>query len=164
MLIIFKEGRYFHQMQGASRYYVSKCGAIYSTIAKRLLRLHPQTNGYLQTGFSMDDGSYKRLMLHRIVALQFVHNAEPERTIHVNHKNGNKKDCRACNLEWLTNKENNHHARAIGLMPSAGKTIVLPSIRGFCAPMKDYQTIPRFYRFEATPTSYPKPDEDASRA
>ena len=161
MLIIFKEGRYLHQIQGASRYYVSKCGAIYSDNVKRLLRLPPQTDGYLQTWFYFDNGTRKRLLVHRLVALQFVHNPDPARKLFVNHKNGNKNDCRACNLEWVTAKENDHHAREMGLSPRYTKAATLPIIRGFCAPMKDYQAIPRFYHFGPVPTSCPKPDTNA---
>ena len=164
MLIIFREGRYFHQIHGASRYYVSKCGAIYSERSKRLLRPTPQTDGYLQTGLRMDDGSYARPLAHRVVALQFVHNPDPARKLFVNHKNGNKNDCRACNLEWVTAKENDTHAREAGLSPRYTKAATLPIIRGLCAPMKDYQAKPRFYHFEPVPTSCPKSDTDASRA
>ena len=138
MLIIFKEGHYLHQIQGASRYYVSKCGAIYSDNVKRLLRLSPQTDGYLQTQFYLDNGTRKRLMLHRLVALQFVHNPNSERKLYVNHKNGNKSDCRACNLEWVTAKENDTHARETGLSPRYTQAATLPIIRGLCVPMKDY--------------------------
>lgn len=164
MLIIFKEGRYLHQIQGASRYYVSKCGAVYSDNINQLLKLSPQTDGYLQIALYLDNGTRKRLMVHRLVALQFVHNPDPTSKQYVNHKNGNKNDCRTCNLEWVTAKENDTHARETGLTPGYPKAATLPSIRGFCAPMKDYQTKPRFYCFEPVPTSCLKSDTDATRA
>ena len=162
--IIEHEGRYLHRMKGASRYYISKCGAIYSTYKNELLKPSPQSNGYLQTGFRLDDGSYKRLLVSRLVALQFTYNPDPESKVQVNHINGNKRDCRVRNLEWLTNTENNHHARKIGLMPSAGKPANRSIIRGLCAPVQHDQIIPRFYRFEPVPTSCPKSDTDATRA
>ena len=164
MLIIFKEGRYLHQIQGASRYYVSKCGAIYSDNVKRLLRVPPQTDGYLQTWFYLDNGTRKRLQVHRLVALQFVHNPDPARKHFVNHQNGNKLDNRARNLEWVTSKENDTHAREMGLSPRYTKAAPLPIIRGLCAPVQHYQIIPRSYHFEPVPTSCPKSDTDASRA
>ena len=159
--IIEYQGRFFYRMKDASRYHISKCGAIYSEKLKRLLKPTPQTDGYLQTGVRMDDGSYKRPLAHRLVAFQFVHNPDPDRKLFVNHKNGNKNDGRACNLEWVTAKENDTHAREMGLSPRYRKAATLPIIRGFCAPVKDYQTKPRFYRFEPMPTSYSKPDTDA---
>jgi len=162
--IIEFEGRYLHQMKGASRYYISKCGAIYSTFVKRLLKVPPQTDGYLQTQFTVDGGTRKRLQVHRLVALQFVHNPDPARKLYVNHKNADKNDCRACNLEWVTAKENDTHAREAGLSPRYTKAATSPIIRGFCAPMNDYQAKPRSYHFEPVPTSCPKSDTDASRA
>ena len=164
MLIIFKEGRYLHQVKGASHYYVSKCGAIYSTFIKRLLRVPPQTDGYLQTQFTIDGGTRKRLQVHRLVALQFVPNPDPERKLYVNHRNGNKLDNRARNLEWVTAKENDTHAREMGLSPRYTKAAPLPIVRGLCAPVQHDQIIPRFYHFEPVPTSCPKSDTDASRS
>ena len=163
MLIIEFEGRYLHQVKGASRYYISKCGAIYSKRSKRLLKPTPQTDGYLQIGIKMDDGSYPRPPAHRLVALQFIHNPDPARKLYVNHRNGNKLDNRARNLEWVTAKENDTHAREMGLSPRYTKAAPLPIIRGLCAPVQHHQIIPRSYHFEPVPTFCPKSDTDATR-
>jgi HNH endonuclease len=161
MLIIEHQGRYLHQIQGASRYYVSKCGAIYSDNVKRLLRPSPQTKGYLQVPLTLAGGIRKAQLLHRLVAQHFVHNPDPTRKLFVNHKNGNKNDCRACNLEWVTAKENDTHARETGLSANTQQAVSPSIIRGFCAPMQDYQAKPRFYYFEPVPTSCSKPDTNA---
>lgn len=146
--IIEFEGRYFHRMNGASRYYLSKSGAVYSTRIKRVMKIPPQTDGYLQTGFRMDDGTTKRLQVHRLVALQFIPNPDPERKLFVNHCDGNKNNCHVWNLAWVTAKENDQHARATGLTPNGMKrTDPAALFAGFCKAVSCYYAAPTLTRF-----------------
>ena len=62
------------------------------------------------------NGVRKTHRVHILVAKAFIENTEnkPE----VNHKDGNKWNCRVDNLEWVTKSENQQHAVKTGLQKS----------------------------------------------
>jgi hypothetical protein len=64
-------------------------------------------------------GKNKRGTIHRLVALHFIPN--PENKPQVNHKDGNKKNNCASNLEWTTLSENMRHAFDTGIMDNSRK-------------------------------------------
>lgn len=76
-----------------------------------------QQTGYLQVVFA----DRKKHSVHRIVAYAFCDGFS--QGLVVNHKNGDKKDNRATNLEWVSQSENNLHSfRCLGRKsPSLGK-------------------------------------------
>lgn len=93
---------------------VSNMGRVRSFLSgsPRLLRLQTDQKGYLRVTTTIERQSHT-YKVHREVAKAFIPN--PGKLPQVNHKNGNKQDNSATNLEWCTNKENAHHAISTGL-------------------------------------------------
>lgn len=83
-----------------------------------VLKTQRDKKGYhrLRVTIDREKMSFK---LHREVAKAFMPN--PDNLPQVNHKNGNKDDNRVENLEWVTNKENAHHAIRNGLLSMQGR-------------------------------------------
>ena len=88
----------------------SKTGEIHPyTYTGRMLKPHAINSGYLAVGLRDQQGKRQHLV-HRLVAAAFIPN--PNDLPVVNHKNEDKTDNRAENLEWCTNMYNNHYGNA----------------------------------------------------
>lgn len=75
----------------------------------RILKPYHKNNGYLTVNLCGKNQPEKHAHVHRLVAAAFIPNVNgyPE----VNHKNLNKADNRAENLEWCTSRYNKAHFR-----------------------------------------------------
>ena len=93
-------------------YMVSNMGRVKSVRTNNVLIGSTSGKGYRQFNL-YKNGSSKQFKLHRLVAHMFVDNPDKKNKVCVNHINQNKLDNRACNLEWVTYMENNHHADRI---------------------------------------------------
>jgi hypothetical protein len=90
------------------KYQVSNYGRIRSTYAenkRRIVILKPmvQKNGYLYVAL-WKNNKKKNKLIHRLVASLFVDN--PNCYTEVNHKDENKENNMANNLEWCAHKDN----------------------------------------------------------
>lgn len=94
-------------------YEVSNLGRIRTK--KGLIRkYYIQNSGYC--GIDMHQaGKRKKMLVHRVVALNWIPNLDPEHKTQINHKDGNKENNSVDNLEWVTCSENVKHARDTGL-------------------------------------------------
>lgn len=73
----------------------------------KLISPYTDKDGYLCASLRQN-GTSKAIKIHRAVAMAFIPN--PNNLPQVNHKNCHKKDNEVCNLEWVSNTENQRHA------------------------------------------------------
>ena len=69
--------------------------------------------------FLSGHGFRDRRYIHRLVAMHFLPQKD-EYSLTVNHKDGDKSNNTLSNLEWMTQSENNQHARETGLCDQKG--------------------------------------------
>jgi hypothetical protein len=95
-------------------YQVSDLGRIkslpkYHYKDERILRPTLNKRDKRYTVLLTKDGEHKRIFVHRIVALSFVNNPNPERFTEINHKDENPRNNNASNLEWCDRWYNMHY-------------------------------------------------------
>lgn len=86
----------------------------YRITKETILKPHIKRNGYLSVDLSKNN-IVKTMSIHRLVALAFCENDNPEIKKVVDHINCNKQDNRAINLEWVSDRENKDRAMANNL-------------------------------------------------
>ena len=104
------------------RYEISSFGRVRSSFkngGSKILKNYLGTWKY----YSIHLGIKSRAnLVHRLVALHFVENANPSIRIHVNHIDGDKTNNFATNLEWCDRSENINHAMRTGLCSGVSET------------------------------------------
>lgn len=107
--IIFEEWKYidFFDIK-PNAYKISNFGRVFSK-AKNGILAPAISNGYLTVQLVTKSGYRKSYYIHRLVAMAFIQNPNPEILTDVNHKNLHRDDPFVENLEWVTKQENNYH-------------------------------------------------------
>ncbi|QGR53913.1 hnh endonuclease [Moumouvirus maliensis] len=92
-----------------SKYKISNKGNVKND--KGLLMRQKHHDGYKSIGLTNSTTNTRdTYRVHRLVAITFIKNDDPENKIHINHIDKNRSNNCVENLEWVTQKENNCHA------------------------------------------------------
>lgn len=93
-------------------YEISNLGRVRNSTTGLIKKLHLVNSRYLAVDL-WNNNKGKKYLVHRLVAKAFL--GEPQSIHHeVNHKNSDRTDNRASNLEWVTRSENMLHANKMG--------------------------------------------------
>ena len=94
------------QIENFDGYFVDEQGNVYSNKSGTIKKLKPFTdrNGYKEIRLRNNHKQYKCCLIHRLVANAFIPN--PNNLPEVNHKDKNRANNCAENLEWCTRKDN----------------------------------------------------------
>jgi hypothetical protein len=95
-------------------YFVNDEGKVFNSKGKEITTCMNNC-GYLTVRLWKNNHS-RVFTIHRLVALALIPN--PDNKEMVNHIDGNKKNNRVSNLEWVTRSENTLHSHRIGLQVS----------------------------------------------
>lgn len=89
-----------------TKYLITSDGYVFDLDKNCYVTLSVQ-NGYLAVTMFINGEKYNK-RVHRLVAECFIPNTQNK--LEVNHIDGNKKNNKVSNLEWVTRKENMSHA------------------------------------------------------
>lgn len=97
------------KITGFENYLVTDQGQVYSTFARRYIKLSKNKDGYVRVNLMNKTGEKKWFSVHRLVAEYFIGPPLDGKT-QVNHINFVRDNNFVDNLEWVTPKENNIHS------------------------------------------------------
>ena len=128
--VIRVDGVVYRLVPGCRFLFVSEDGEVYSTsphaLAGGKATTHINSSGYLLSskGKGAHDMNGIAPTIHRLVALAWVQSNGNSSELDVNHKDGNKLNNHASNLEWCSRRDNLYHAMSNGLHANPMKPVV----------------------------------------
>lgn len=87
----------------------------------KILKQNAKKNGYKTVDLCVENKP-KTKLVHRLVADAFIHN--PDNLRFVNHKDSNRANNAASNLEWVTSSENRLHGMTSGNVRFGSKKVL----------------------------------------
>ena len=135
---------------GYSNYAVSNLGKVKNLTSGRLIGNNPVTGSTIYRQVSIKHDLEKRFIkhhIHRLVAENFVENLSNYN--YVNHINEDKFDNRACNLEWVSNSQNQKHKHRNGTVRTSNRAVGKFTTEGVL--VKEYSSITNAAKEEGCP-------------
>ena len=104
-------------------YEISNYGRVYNKSHEYILSVsngskNSNNQSWLYVSLRLKDGLFKKYLLHKLVAIHFIPNDDPENKNRINHINGNPECNWSINLEWCTPLENLRHVIDTNLLHS----------------------------------------------
>lgn len=96
-------------IEGFTNYTCSELGVVKNTVTGNTMKTLSNKHGYKRVTLCQD-GIRKHLYVHRIVAFTFLEC--PGEDYEVHHKDNNRQNNVASNLEWVTHAENMAHVHS----------------------------------------------------
>jgi hypothetical protein len=96
----------FVRIDGYPNYVIHPAGTILKIWKHKTKEMKTcKSMGYVRIALR-NNGKQKKFQVHRLLALHFIENDDPENKIYIDHINGVRDDNRLENLRWVTHKEN----------------------------------------------------------
>lgn len=96
------------------RYLIGTDGTVWSKRRNKFIAQRLDKDGYPRVNL-YEGTRVQTVRIHRLLALAFIKNDDPEIKKEVNHIDGNKANNELSNLEWVTSSKNQKHAYEKGL-------------------------------------------------
>lgn len=98
----------FIRVEGFPNYVIHPAGTILRIWKHhtREIKTWKDKKGYMRVGLC-NNGKKKKFLVHRLLALNFIHNDDPENNIDIDHLDAVRDNNSLSNLEWVTHAENN---------------------------------------------------------
>ena len=97
----------FVRIEGFPKYVIHPCGTILKIWKNKTteMKTHKNTYGYIKVPLTNNGKNYSR-RVHRLLAIQFIHNDDPDNKIEIDHIDDIRDNNKIENLEWVTHVEN----------------------------------------------------------
>lgn len=93
---------------GYQNYLIYEDGKIFSKKSNKFLKSAKNKNGYLQVNL-WNNNKFMKFYIHRLIALHYVNNPDPDKYKIVDHLDRNKSNNNITNLRWVDNYINSQN-------------------------------------------------------